>query len=284
MELAQAFISTGELQDALDALNTHLNAQPEDDEARRLRADVLTRFNEAASIQSALVDLRQLQHPTAEDWHKRAILSQMLGDISAAHEAYHEALVLRPADERLTEQWMRLYQSQADFASAQQLVETMPHTWRWRGHAGEIYEALGQYAPAYATYSEAIAQLLLLSEQDGEESNPQPVGWAAPFEAELRLRRANICVLEGLYTEAKRDYRMAAELIPDDPVIPFKLGIVAYLQGDQLDGQAQCQQALQAAPVEIRAAMLDEMQAHGIETANLAIDDNENDSSRRTTP
>ena len=37
LQLAQAFIKTGEIEDALDALNQHLEATPSDDETRRLR-------------------------------------------------------------------------------------------------------------------------------------------------------------------------------------------------------------------------------------------------------
>ena len=44
IELAEAFIRTGELADALDALNPHLEAQPNDETALRLRAAVLMRL------------------------------------------------------------------------------------------------------------------------------------------------------------------------------------------------------------------------------------------------
>ncbi|MBZ0278924.1 MAG: tetratricopeptide repeat protein, partial [Anaerolineae bacterium] len=41
MQLAEAFIKTGELTDALDALNQQLETVPQDDYARRLRSQVL---------------------------------------------------------------------------------------------------------------------------------------------------------------------------------------------------------------------------------------------------
>jgi tetratricopeptide (TPR) repeat protein len=269
LELAQAFISTGEIQDALDALNAHLDAQPNDDEARRLRADVLTRFGDDTSFQAALADLTQLQQPTADDWHKVAILSQKSGDLDTAHEAYRQALMLRPQDERLTEQWMRLYQSQGDFYSAQQLVDSMPHTWRWRSHAAEIYEALGQYQSAYTAYSDALDLLTIASEGGSDRQS----GWTAPFEAALRLRRANVCLIQELYTDAEADYQAAWQRIPDDPVIPFKLGVIALLQGHTAYGQALCQQAFEAAPTDIRTEILTELEQRGIDPVFLAPDD-----------
>ncbi|MEO1163713.1 MAG: tetratricopeptide repeat protein, partial [Chloroflexota bacterium] len=41
MQLAETFLKTGELEDALDALNQQLEAEPADEEARRLRVQVL---------------------------------------------------------------------------------------------------------------------------------------------------------------------------------------------------------------------------------------------------
>jgi tetratricopeptide (TPR) repeat protein len=268
LELAQAFISTGEIQDALEALNTHLADQPDDDNARRLRSEVLARFGDPASLQAALDDLSQLQQPTADDWHKVAILSQKSGDLDAAHDAYREALSLRPHDERLTEQWMRLYQSQGDLHSARQLVESMPHTWRWRSHAAEVYEVLGQYPEAVSAYSEALE--LLYTASGGDED--QPPSWTIPFDAALRLRRANVYLIEGLPAEAEADYQAAWQRIPDDPVIPFKLGIIAISQGHTAFGQALCQQAFDAASADIRHAICTELEERGIDTAFLESD------------
>src|SRR5690606_8702827 len=96
MELAQAFIKSGELSDALDALNRHLEQNPDDDEGLRLRSEVLSRFRDTVSLQKALNDLIQLHEPAFEDWVRRVALSQKLGDHRSTAYALKQALSLRP--------------------------------------------------------------------------------------------------------------------------------------------------------------------------------------------
>src|SRR5690242_19339862 len=74
MELADAFIRAGELADALDALNQQLIDQPADDEARRLRAQVLMRIPGEEHVQAALGDLESIASPTQDDNLRRALL------------------------------------------------------------------------------------------------------------------------------------------------------------------------------------------------------------------
>ncbi len=83
MELAEAFIQTGELPDALDALNQQLTAYPDDETARRLRAQVLMRLPGEEHLRAALHDLDQLASPTAEDGLLRGILLEQLGAYEA---------------------------------------------------------------------------------------------------------------------------------------------------------------------------------------------------------
>ncbi len=205
-----------------------------------------------------------------------AIIAQKLDDLDVAHAAYRQALDLRPKDERLTEQWMRLYQSQGDLHSAQQLIDTMPHTWRWRSHAAEIHEDLGQYDPADAAYTDAL-QLL------NSHNESQVAEWTAPFAAALHLRRANVYVIQERYSEAEDDYQAAGQRIPDDPIIAFRLGLIALMQGDAAQGRVLCQQAFNAAPAELRAAMVTELQERGYD-ADLSGSNDPLEKQRRITP
>ncbi|MEO8393720.1 MAG: hypothetical protein ABI700_12085, partial [Chloroflexota bacterium] len=89
IELAEAFIQTGELGDALDALNQHLQAQPDDEGARRLRASVLLHLPNRA--REALADLDALAAPSTDDLLLRAQTLEALGDSEAAFAAIEQA-------------------------------------------------------------------------------------------------------------------------------------------------------------------------------------------------
>ncbi|HEX2623533.1 MAG TPA: hypothetical protein VHL11_25405, partial [Phototrophicaceae bacterium] len=136
LELAAAFIKTGELDDALDALNQHLAATPSDDEARRMRIETLLRMPE--NYQLALTDCDALSTPTADDCLKRSILCEKLNNLDSALQSMDTALQLQPGTERLIERQLYLLQLKGDFAAALKLLDVVPSTWRWKQWAGDL--------------------------------------------------------------------------------------------------------------------------------------------------
>ncbi len=266
MELAQAFIQTGELQDALDALNAHLEQHPDDDEGKRLRAEVLSRFQDNVSLQKALNDLIQLDEPLFDDWVKRVALSKKLGDFRSSTYAVKQALLLRPGDERLSEQYVFLLRKQGEHKAALEIIDGMPRSWRWCSHMGDTLIWLGRHAEALQAYADALTMLSEAAEiASASDQNSRQANWTAPFEADLLLRRAAAYTHLQQYSEAEADYHAAADRIPNDPMIPFKLGLIAMLRGDIERGQALCHQAGQAASRTIRTLMLTELQERGFE-------------------
>src|SRR5215203_4153014 len=103
IELANAFVQAGELQDALDALNPHLAANPTDDDALRLRAAVLIRLRTHEHLRAALVDLESLSSPTVNEFVQKANLYQMLNDLDGATQAILAARALAPDQEHLVQ-------------------------------------------------------------------------------------------------------------------------------------------------------------------------------------
>src|SRR6187549_2862346 len=92
-----------ELADALDALNPHLETNPSDASALRLRAAVLMRLPGEDHARAALADLDKLDTKTADDYVQRSIIMQMgLGDWSQAVNAMEGAHQLAPNDDRIT--------------------------------------------------------------------------------------------------------------------------------------------------------------------------------------
>src|SRR5262245_6743475 len=115
LQMAEAFIQTGELQDALDALNQHLDANPSDDDARRMRAQVLMRLRRPEDLATALSDLQQLDVASTQDRLNLAILLEQRSDHQAASEILEKLHADDPQDERIAERYFWSLMAQRDY-------------------------------------------------------------------------------------------------------------------------------------------------------------------------
>lgn len=159
MQLAEAFISAGELVDALDALSGHLDANPGDDAARRLRAGVRLRLEDAAEHRAALADLDALRSLDADDYVQRSIVLQRIGDLGAANAAMEQARALKPDDDRILERYLTTLELSGQREAARKLVNTLPKTWRWQQIAGDLAREAGDLQAAAVHYTTALDQL-----------------------------------------------------------------------------------------------------------------------------
>jgi tetratricopeptide (TPR) repeat protein len=159
LQLADAFIRTGELSDALEALNAHLASSPDDDEARRLRVAVLMRLPGDESARLALADLDQLSTANTDDLVQRSIIQQGLGDWKAANAAMEQAHRLRPDDERISERYVETLAKSGQVARAFTLLASLPRTWRWLQIAGDLARDTDNFHVAAYHYADAIAHL-----------------------------------------------------------------------------------------------------------------------------
>lgn len=250
LTLANAFIQTGELDDALDALNQHLEAKPEDDEARRLRVQVLMRMEGKIQWEAIMEDSLALKKPTVDDYVKMSSLSEQMNDYDSALFFTVEALKLQPDDNRLIERRVRLMlEAEGDPIIVDQLLEQLPEHWRWSGWRGEIALLQGNFDRAVEQFSAALSHL----EQTMDTTN---VAFAANLKAQILLKRASVHHNIQALAEADADYAAAEQIIPDDPMIRFNRGLIAFLQEDSERGIALCRDAYANAP----AALRDEMQ------------------------
>lgn len=157
LQLAEAFIRAGELVDALEALDAHLEAQPGDDEARRLRVSVQRRIGGDDHLRAALADLAALTQPSADDRAQESVLYYELEDWPAACRALQAACALRPGDERLTERLVWLLEKGGDLAGARALAEAQTPSWRWAQTAGDLAREQNDLAGAGRHYRTALA-------------------------------------------------------------------------------------------------------------------------------
>ena len=247
-ERASAFIRAGEVDEALEALAEHLEAQPDDMAARRLRIQVLRYRPADENIDLAWADFEQLGEPLPEDYIDLALLLPP-GD---ALSILRVGLERWPDHEGLTERCVRLMLTQDERESALMLLRSQPASWRWRQLEGDILAAQGDAMLATACYSQALDHLGKL------KANP----YLEPIKARLHLARAATYRRLGFLDQAGQDYSAAEAMIPDDPVIPFNRGLIAWLLGDVETALELCRPALAQANSRLREEMLHELQEY----------------------
>ena len=248
MQLAESFIRTGELTDALDALNQQLEQQPQDDEARRLRIDVLLRLTETDYLQQALTDINALSTITAADYQRESVLHERLGDMAKALESMQKAHELTPDDERLSERLLNLLMSQKQYAAALELVYEQAKSWRWLQYEGDVLALTGDDTLATARYGLVLAQL-------DELEGVMRADYLQGMKARVLLARAHAYRRLQQIDTAREHYQAAQLLLPKDPTISFNLGLLDALSGDLEKAVTQCRAALANAPKMLQGEM-----------------------------
>jgi len=256
MQLAEAFLKTGELDDALEALNQQLEQEANDDEARRLRIQVLLRLNSAENLQIAQADIKKLSSPTAEDYQIASIVQERSGNLDAAIQAMNQARELNINDERLTERLLELMIANQSYQDALALIRQQEQTWRWLEREGDVLVLMGDDTMATARYGLVLAQL---AEFEGQMRKD----YLNALKARVYLARAHAYRrLEQIET-ATEHYQAAKQLLPDDPTIDFNLGLLTFLNGDLEAAVQQCKDALERASAHLAESMLDSLKAEG---------------------
>ncbi len=248
LELAHAFIKTGELDDALEALTQHLDNHP-DDESRRLRAQVLMRLPGDDNLRAALRDFDTLSEHTIDDSVRRSIVLERLGEWRQAVQAMRHICAQDERDERLAERLVQLLIVGEEWAEANRLVDTMPRTWRWLQWSGDIATCMGDAARAALRYGLALAQIETRFDFTIDR-------WGRALKARLLLARGNAYCQQNQLDAAESDFDSAAELVPDDPMLPFYRAVIAALRDDVDEAVKLCKHALAHATDAIRTEMI----------------------------
>lgn len=266
LQLAQAFISTGEIDDALAALDEHLTAEPADDEARRWRAEVLARFATPAHWQKALDDLNALGALTPADALRQSALHERLNDPDAALHAIATARQRHPTDERLLERHIGLLRGRGEPAQALALLDALadlPDDWRWAQWRGDLLADARAHPEAVAAYTQALDKVA------AHTATMEP-HWAEGIRARLLAARAHSREQLADYPAADDDYQTAQALVPGDPLIAFNRGRVACYLGDDDRARDLIRDAYQRASAPHRATIRDEI-AHDARLHRLGL-------------
>lgn len=249
LELAQVFIKTGELQDALDALATQLEQHPDDDETRRLRAQVLLRLPSPDNLRTALEDLDSLPQKQLEDHVLESIVHERAGQPDKAIHAMQIAHRTAPHDPRINERLIDLLITHADYQEALRLIQAQPRTRGWLEREADLLVKMGQDTMATARYGLALSHM----DQTFDVANNQT---HAAMKARVLMARGNAYRRLGQIDTARDHYIQARSLMPDDPALDFNLGLLAASDNQPEKALSLCQNALKQAAPALRAEML----------------------------
>ncbi|MDX2161901.1 MAG: hypothetical protein SF162_11300 [bacterium] len=265
MERAEAFLRAGELHDALDALSEQIAAIPDDQAAYRLRIGILLRLahqepdQHDSHLQAAAADLTHLEPLMVEDLIHQYQVVQRLQGADAAHQLLIDRYTgSSPGDPAHDPRWVELlleslYQ-RGDSATAINLLFDLPKTWRWLRWNGDFHALKGDDRVALDYYCSALDTL----DETAQDSAPKAAGFIGNLRAQLLIRRAAMYERLGLYAEAEIDLAEAESLLPADPMIRFRRGLMLFLSGQPDSAFALCRAALEdERQPALREAMID---------------------------
>lgn len=247
-ELAEAFLRTGELDDALEALNPYLEQHPQDDELRRMRIAIGLRQDDPDALHAALQDIDALHTKSADDLVQASIAQERLGNVPAAQAHMQQALQLRPNDERLVERLLHLMLQVGALQPALALIRQQERSWRWLQWEGDVLVRLGNDLLATARYGLVLAAL---SEREGNMRDD----YLRALRTRVLLARAHAYRRLGQAEIAAEHYQEARQHQPDDPLIDFHLGLLHAHTGEVTQALEQCRAALAAARPDEQAQM-----------------------------
>ncbi len=251
IELATFHQLAGEIDDALAALTARLDAAPDDDDARRLRAQTYTAQNTPDSLRAALRDTDLLAEWTPEDYLRLAVLNERLDDLPRAAGTLESAVRAYPDEIRLRQRWMEAAFKAGDLQMAHRAVHGVPDDWRMLEQAADLTAG---YAAA-ASASELLPQALAL--YDAALALMPSGDWSNPFRARILLARAGVYLRLNLPDEVGRDAEAAAALIPTEPACGFYAGWSLVKRGSTGEGLRRVKTALRSASDTVREALLE---------------------------
>lgn len=253
MELAQAYLRTGELHYALEALDEQLAQHPHDDDARRLRGQLHARFGNPPRYADALTDYQAIQNKTAEDYVQLSIIHQHMNDVEKALAMMTRARQQDPHQERYAERVVHLYVSVGATAQALAVVRQQRQGWRWQQWEGDLCAQLGDFDQALTCYQHAIEGLHSVMQSIGKT----PVLLA--IEGRLCLRMADVLRRNGRLEESRTFLAQARRYLPPDATLNFLGGVLTFIGGDTEAGMNTCKKALHQMNEHLRRQMLNSL-------------------------
>ena len=234
--------------------------------------EVLMRFDDVDKYKQALADIAILQVLQADDYILQSALHEWLSNIEGAIQSAQNGHDVHPNHDRLTERLLYCLQLAERYDDALAVIAPLPKAWRWLTWQGDLYSKKQDYVEAISAYTSALDELesryTFPKDQPANVLTDDEISEAAGMTivatyARLLLSRADAYRHTDALAESESGYKSARVFLPDDPVIPFNLGLIAHLHGHHDDALMLCKEALDSASDALKTHMLASIKTGG---------------------
>ena len=252
--LAELYVKTGRIRDAVLQAQEILKRDPSNLEARKLLGRIYLRSlgdmpggNGSENVLKLAIEqyeqIVKIEPDNVDDHLLLGRLYRLNNDLSKAENELKIAVKLDPNSEEAITTLSLLYSDEGDTSHALQVLSSVPDT----GRSAKLYAALGatyeqrkEYKSAIDAYKHAIqldrdnldairglAENLLNDGQvDAALAQYKVIADANPEDAQTYLRISEIYRRQGKYDEALESLKKAEAMVPDALEVPYNIAVV----------------------------------------------------------
>jgi tetratricopeptide (TPR) repeat protein len=257
--LAELYVKTGRIRDAVLQAQDILKRDPNNLEAHKLLGRIYLRSlgdmpgggNGSDNVLKLAIEqyeqIVKIEPDNVDDHLLLGRLYRMNNDLQKAESELKISVKLDPDSEEAVTQLSLLYSDEGDTTHALQVLSSVPDT----GRSAKLYAALGatyeqrkEYKSAIDAYKHAIqldrdnldairglAENLLNDGQiDAALDQYKVIADANPEDAQTYLRISEIYRRQGKYDEALENLKKAEAMVPDSVEIPYNVAVVYEAQ------------------------------------------------------
>jgi tetratricopeptide (TPR) repeat protein len=256
--LAELYVKTGRIRDAVLQAQEILKRDPNNLEARKLLGRIYLRSlgdmpggNGSENVLKLAIEqyeqIVKIEPDNVDDHLLLGRLYRLNNDLTKAENELKIAVKLDPNSEEAITTLSLLYSDEGDTSHALQVLSSVPDT----GRSAKLYAALGatyeqrkEYKSAIDAYKHAIqldrdnldairglAENLLNDGQvDAALAQYKVIADANPEDAQTYLRISEIYRRQGKYDEALESLKKAEAMVPDALEVPYNIAVVYEAQ------------------------------------------------------
>ena len=264
--LAELYVKTGRIRDAVLQAQDILKRDPNNLEAHKLLGRIYLRSlgdmpgngNSSDNVLKLAIDEYQeivrIEPKNVDDHLLLGRLYRLNNDLQKAESELKIAVKLDPDSEEAVTTLALLYTDEGDTARALQVLSAIPDA----GRSAKLYAALGatyeqrkDYKDAIDAYKKAIRldrdnldairglaeNLLNDGQTDAALDQYKVIADANPEDAQTYLRISEIYRRQGKYDEALESLKKAQAMVPDALEVPYNIAVVYEAQGRYEEGE-----------------------------------------------
>jgi len=257
--LAELYVKTGRIRDAVVEAQDIIKRDPNNLEAHKLLGRIYLRSlgdmpggNGSDNVLKLAIEqyetIVKIEPNSVDDHLLLGRLYRLNNDLQKSENELKTAVKLDPASEEAVTTLAILYTDEGDTARALQVLSSIPDA----GRSAKLYSALGtayeqrkEYKNAIDAYKKAIQldhdnldairglaeNLLNDGQTDAALEQYKVIADANPEDAQTYLRMAEIYRRQGKYDDALENLRKADTMVPDSLEVPYNTAAVYQSQG-----------------------------------------------------